>query len=71
MALNLNATLQGLTTKLLNYANLTVLDTTGVTNNFVRFSLPPDVDKRELTTLIAGELHRLPCEPLHESSPDY
>ncbi|KAM0750211.1 hypothetical protein T439DRAFT_247618 [Meredithblackwellia eburnea MCA 4105] len=33
MAIHLNATLNGLTTKLLNYANLTVLTTTGVTNN--------------------------------------
>ena len=35
MALHLNATLNGLGTKLLNYANLTVLPTTGVTNNIV------------------------------------
>ncbi|BGP22157.1 pre-rRNA processing protein [Rhodotorula toruloides] len=34
MALHLNATLPGLKTKLLNYANLTVLPTTGVTNDF-------------------------------------
>ncbi|GAA6063179.1 hypothetical protein JCM10212_003114 [Sporobolomyces blumeae] len=34
MAIHLNATLPGLTTKLLNYANLTVLPTTGVTNDF-------------------------------------
>ncbi|KAI5474806.1 pre-rrna processing protein [Pseudohyphozyma bogoriensis] len=33
MAIHLNATLNGLTTKLLNYANLTVLTTTGVTND--------------------------------------
>ncbi|KAL8287086.1 hypothetical protein RQP46_004092 [Phenoliferia psychrophenolica] len=33
MALHLNATLKGLGTKLLNYANLTVLPTTGVTNS--------------------------------------
>ena len=36
MALHLDATLNGLGTKLLNYANLTVLPTTGVTNNTVR-----------------------------------
>lgn len=33
MALHLNATLPGLGTKLLDYANLTVLPTTGRTNN--------------------------------------
>ncbi|KAL8278093.1 hypothetical protein RQP46_009553 [Phenoliferia psychrophenolica] len=33
MALHLNATLKGLGTKLLNYANLTVLPTTGVNND--------------------------------------
>ncbi|GAA5951249.1 hypothetical protein JCM3765_002422 [Sporobolomyces pararoseus] len=34
MALHLNATLPGLETRLLNYANLTVLPTTGTTNDF-------------------------------------
>lgn len=35
MAIHLNTTLKGLTSKLLNYANLTVLPTTGVTNSVV------------------------------------
>jgi len=35
MALHLDATLPGLQTKLLNYANLTVLTSTGVSNDFV------------------------------------
>lgn len=35
MALHLNATLPGLKTKLLNYANVTILDSTGVTSNLV------------------------------------
>ncbi|GAA5937070.1 uncharacterized protein JCM15063_000146 [Sporobolomyces koalae] len=34
MALHLNATLPGLQTRLLNYANLTVLPTTGISNDF-------------------------------------
>lgn len=38
MALHLNATLPGLQSKLLDYANLTVLPTTGRTNNMVRSS---------------------------------
>lgn len=33
MAINLTTTLKGLTTKLLQYANVTILPTTGVTNN--------------------------------------
>lgn len=33
MTLHLNATLEGLSTKLLNYANVTVLPTTGVAND--------------------------------------
>lgn len=34
MALQLNATLEGLSAKLLNYANVTILPSTGVTNDF-------------------------------------
>jgi len=34
MSLHLNATLQGLSSKLLNYANVTILPTTGLANNF-------------------------------------
>lgn len=40
MAIKLSTTLAGLTSKLVNYANLTVLPTTGHGNNIVRsFSL--------------------------------
>lgn len=35
MAIHLNTTLTGLTSKLLNYANLTVLPTTGVSSDMV------------------------------------
>lgn len=43
MALHLNATLEGLKTGLLNYANVTILPSTGVANNFVRRCLPTDL----------------------------
>lgn len=35
MAINLTATLKGLTTKLLDYANVTILPSTGVQNDLV------------------------------------
>lgn len=38
MAIKLSTTLEGLTSKLVNYANLTVLPTTGYGNSIVRFS---------------------------------
>lgn len=51
MAIHLNTTLKGLQTKLINYANLTVMPTTGVTDNFANsvvslsnpFSSPLDI----------------------------
>lgn len=73
MSLHLNATLNGLTTKLLNYANLTVLDTTGITNNLVRFASPPFMFVRlpRPDPRSAGEHGRLSTKPLYLNAPHH